>query len=196
MEVQMKLVKRTTRDIIGDYIDNENYIDYLEKTENVDSDEYSTKLTQYEESRKALELEIRNKIDKVDYVVLEVKRKEHLIDAEVDALKNEIDRLKQRKRSINKFRDFVNKILLPMVIEEVGNADGVWETDVARYKMYETYGPVDVNPEICSRDFIKVEIKESIDRVKARNAAISADKNDKPMPDGIEINKVKRVRRS
>ena len=192
----MKLVKRTTKDIIGDYIDNENYIDYLEKTEQVSSDEYSTKLKQYEDSRKALELEVRNKIDKVDHVVLEVKRKEHLIDAEVDALKNEIDRLKQRKRSINKFRDFVNKVLLPMVIEEVGNKDGVWETDVARYKLYETYGAVDVNPELCSKDFIKVEIKESIDRVKARNAAISADKNDKPMPDGIEIRKVQRVRRS
>ena len=192
----MKLVKRTTKDIIGDYIDNENYIDYLEKTEQVSSDEYATKLKQYEDSRKRLELEVRNKIDKVDHVVLEVKRKEHLIDAEVDALKNEIDRLKQRKRSINKFRDFVNKVLLPMVIEEVGNKDGVWETDVARYKLYETYGAVDVNPELCSKDFIKVEIKESIDRVKARNAAISADKNDKPMPDGIEIRKVQRVRRS
>ena len=53
-----------------------------------------------------------------------------------------------------------------------------------------------VNPELCSKDFIKVEIKESIDKVKARNAAISADKSGKSMPDGIEINKVKRVRRS
>lgn len=192
----MKLVKRTTKDIIGDYIDNENYIDYLEKTEETDSESYSLKLKRYEDSRKALELEVRNKIDKVDYVVLEVKRKEHLIDAEVDALKTEIDRLKQRKHSINRFRDFVNKTLLPMVIEEVGNEDGVWETDVARYKLYETYGAVDVNPEVCSKDFIKVEIKESIDRVKARNAAISADKNNKPMPDGIEIRKVQRVRRS
>ena len=192
----MKLVKRTTRDIIGDYIDNENYIDYLMKTEDTPSDEFKSKMIKYEESRKTLELEVRSKIDKVDHVVLEVKRKEHLIDAEVDALKNEIDRLKQRKHSIGRFKDFVNKVLLPMVIEEVGNKDGVWETDVARYKLYETYGAVVVNPELCSKDFIKVEIKESIDKVKARNAAISADKSGKSMPDGIEINKVKRVRRS
>ena len=196
MEDKMKLVKRTTKDIIGDYIDNENYIDYITKTEDSPSENYTKAMVRYEESRKTLELEVRNKIDKVDHVVLEVKRKEHLIDAEVDALKNEIDRLKRRKHAVIRFKDFVNKVLLPMVIARVGNEAGVWETDVARYKLYETYGPVDVNPTICSKDFIKVEIKESIDRVKARNAAISADKAGKALPDGIEIFKVKRVRRS
>ena len=29
-------------------------------------------------------------------------------------------------KTLKKFKDFVNKFLLPMVIEEVGNADGVF----------------------------------------------------------------------
>ena len=187
------LAKRTTRDIVGDYIDNENRMEYLVKSkDHLDDDD----LTRYDEVKLELQKEVRIKIKGVDSVVLEVKRKEYLIDAEVDALKEEIERLKTRRRSIGKFKDFVNKFLLPMVIEEVGNADGVWETDIARYRLYETYGPVDVDTELISKDFIKVEIKESIDKVKARNAAISADKAGKDMPEGINIWKVKRVRRS
>jgi len=187
------LAKRTTRDIVGDYIDNENRMEYLVKSkDHLDKDD----ITRYDEVKTELQKEVRIKIKRVDSVVLEVKRKEHLIDAEVDALKEEIERLKMRRRSIGKFKDFVNKFLLPMVIEEVGNADGVWETDIARYKLYETYGSVDVDTTTVSKDFIKVEIKESIDRVKARNAAISADRAGKSMPEGIQIRKVKRVRRS
>ena len=187
------LAKRTTRDIVGDYIDNENRMEYLVKSkDHLDNDD----LTRYDEVKLELQKEVRIKIKGVDSVVLEVKRKEYLIDAEVDALKEEIERLKMRRRSIGKFKDFVNKFLLPMVVEEIGNADGVWETDIARYRLYETYGPVDVDTELISKDFIKVEIKESIDKVKARNAAISADKAGKDMPEGINIWKVKRVRRS
>ena len=187
------LAKRTTKDIIGDYIDNENRMEYLVKSkDHLDKSD----IARYDETKLELQKEVRIKIKGVDSVVLEVKRKEHLIDAEVDALKEEIERLKTRKRSIGKFNEFVNKFLLPMVIEEVGNSDGVWETDIARYRLYETYGPVDVDTEIVSKDFIKVEIKESFDKVKARNAAISADRAGKPMPEGIDIRKVKRVRRS
>ena len=146
------LAKRTTRDIVGDYIDNENRMEYLVKSkDHLDKSD----IARYDETKLELQKEVRIKIKGVDSVVLEVKRKEHLIDAEVDALKEEIERLKTRKRSIGKFNEFVNKFLLPMVIEEVGNSDGVWETDIARYRLYETYGPVDVDTEIVLKDLLR-----------------------------------------
>ena len=187
------LIKRTTRDIIGDYIANEQRFDYVEKT----SDQIEkADLDLYIKSKETLQMEIRTKMDKVDSFVLETKRKEHLIDAEVDALKNEIDRLKQRRKAVGMFKKFVNDVLLPMVVKEIGTKDGVWETDVARYKLYESFGGVMVNPDEVSSDFKKVEIKESIDKVKARKAAISAHRAGEDMPPGIDIRKIERVRRT
>ena len=91
------IAKRTTRDIIGDYIANEQRFDYVEKTsDNIEKAD----LDLYMKTKEELQTEIRTKMDKVDSFVLETKRKEHLIDAEVDALKNEIDRLKQRRKGI------------------------------------------------------------------------------------------------
>ena len=79
---------------------------------------------------------------------------------------------------------------------EVGNEDGVYETNTARYKLYETFGPVDIDPHNISDDFKKVEIVEKLDKVKARKAAISAFNSENEMPAGINIKKVKRVKRS
>ena len=86
--------------------------------------------------------------------------------------------------------------MLPAVIMEIGDQDGVYETDTARYKLYETFGPVDVDPHTISNDFKKVEIIEKLDKVKARKAAISAFNAEKEMPRGINIRKVKRVKRT
>jgi len=79
---------------------------------------------------------------------------------------------------------------------EIGNEDGVYETNTARYKLYETFGPVDVDPHTISNDFKKVEIVEKLDKVKARKAAISAFNAESDMPQGINIKKVKRVKRT
>ena len=79
---------------------------------------------------------------------------------------------------------------------EIGNDDGVYETNTARYKLYETFGPVDINPHTVSDDFKRVEIVQKLDKVKARKAAISAFKAEEDMPEGININKIKRVKRT
>ena len=149
-----------------------------------------------EEKRITLHKDVRTKIQNVDYFMMELNKKEHLIDAEVEALKDEIDRLKSRRRGLVRTKDFFNKSLLPAVIMEIGNDDGVYETDTARYKLYETFGPVDVDPHSISDDFKKVEIVEKLDKVKARKAAIAAFNAEKDMPEGITIKKVKRVKRS
>ena len=182
----------TTRELVGELIDVNQQIESVEQATDVDMKQHK----KLEETRMTLHKEVRNKIQNVDYFMLELSKKEHLIDAEVEALKDEIDRLKSRRRGLIRTKDFFNKVLLPAVIEEIGNDDGIYETGIARYKLYETFGPVDVNPHVVSDDFKKVEIVEKLDKVKARKAAISAFNADSAMPDGIYITKVKRVKRS
>ena len=182
----------TTKELVGELIDVNQQIENLEQGTDIDMDVHK----ELEETKMVLHKEVKNKIQNVDYFMVELSKKEHLIDAEVEALKEEIDRLKSRRRGLKRTQDFFNKTLLPAVIEEIGNQDGVYETNTARYKLYETFGPVDVNPHVVSDDFKKVEIVEKLDKVKARKAAISAYNADDAMPDGIYITKVKRVKRS
>ena len=182
----------TTRELVGELIDVNQQIESVEHASDIDMELHK----ELEETRMTLHKEVRNKIQNVDYFMIELSKKEHLIDAEVEALKDEVDRLKSRRRGLIRTKDFFNKVLLPAVIEEIGNDDGIYETNTARYKLYETFGPVDVNPHVVSDDFKKVEIVEKLDRVKARKAAISAFNADSAMPDGIYITKVKGVKRS
>ena len=182
----------TTKEIVGELIDVNQQIESIEQGTDIDMDEHKL----LEEKRITLHKEVRTKIQNVDYFMMELNKKEHLIDAEVEALKDEIDRLKSRRRGLERTKDFFNKNLLPAVIMEIGNEDGVYETDTARYKLYEAFGPVDVDPHQISDDFKKVEIVEKLDKVKARKAAIAAFNGEKDMPEGINIKKVKRVKRS
>ena len=182
----------TTKEIVGELIDVNQQLETLEQRADVDMDEHKV----LEEKRMTLHKEVKTKIENVDYFMMELNKKEHLIDAEVEALKDEISRLQSRRRGLERTKDFFNKNLLPVVIMEIGNEDGVYETNTARYKLYETFGPVDVDPHDISDDFKKVEIVEKLDKVKARKAAISAYNAGKDMPSGINIKKVKRVKRS
>ena len=182
----------TTKEIVGELIDVNQQIESIEQGTDIDMDEHKL----LEEKRMALHKQVRTKIQNVDYFMVEHNKKEHLIDAEVESLKDEIDRLKSRRRGLERTKDFFNKNLLPAVIMEIGNEDGVYETDTARYKLYETFGPVDVDPHQISDDFKKVEIVEKLDKIKARKAAIAAFNGEKDIPEGINIKKVKRVKRS
>lgn len=79
-----------------------------------------------------------------------------------------------------------------MVVEELGDDNGVYETDTARYKLYETFGPVAVVDDGLIPDEYKVvKMTESIDKKKARKDLTQG--VDVP---GFFIEKVKRVRRS
>ena len=59
-----------------------------------------------------------------------------------------------------------------------------------------SYGGVEVDPHAVSDDFKKIQIVEKLDKVKARKAAISAYKAGDDMPEGINISRVKRVKRT
>ena len=179
--------KKTSKELVMELIEVEQQ---LESTEDVEQHKH---LLSYLHEIQAT---VKTKIEKVDYFMLELNKKEHTIDAEVEALKDEIDRLKSKRKGLERTKDFFNKRLLPSVIMEIGNSEGIYETATARYKLYETFGPVDVDSHMISDDFKKVEIVEKLDKVKARKAAISAFNSGASMPPGININKVKRVKRT
>ena len=181
------VINRTTTDLIGELIEVEQELAITEDSERED---------ELKREQTKLQTQVKQKVQNIDYFMVELNKREHLVDAEIEALKDEIHRLKTRRKGLENTRDFFNKKLLPAVIEEVGNEEGVYETGTARYKLYETFGPVDVDAHVISNDFKKVEIVEKLDKVKARKAAISAFKAGEDMPPGIDINLVKRVKRT
>ena len=149
------------------------------------------------EERHNVEKQIKLKADNIDRFVMELNRRDSLIDAEVETLKDEIERLRNRKNALHQTKTYMNSVLIPFIVEELGDEDGVFETDIARYKLYETFGQLVVlDPEKVPDDFIKTEIIQKVDKAKARKACMSLYKNHKEMPDGLEIKRVKRVRRS
>ena len=162
----------------------------LELEESLDTDEGS----QYvRETKNTLQLEIQQKIESIDEFLIEVRKREFVMDASIEALKEEEDRLKTRRRALSRTKDWFNHKLLPFVIEKLGDEDGIWETDIARYKLYETYGEVKVDPSLVK--YKKVEVRESIDKSKARKDAMNAHKDGKLIK-GLSIERLKRVRRS
>ena len=79
----------TTKEIVGELIDINQQLESLEQRNDIDMDEHKL----LEEKRVTLHRDVRTKIQNVDYFMMELNKKEHLIDAEVEALKDEIDRL-------------------------------------------------------------------------------------------------------
>ena len=175
----------TTKDLVGQHIDIEIRREYAETLE---------ERKECDVALHVIRKELRQKIDKVDYVVMEMDKKLAVVEAEETVITKEIARLKKRKKAIKNAKKYFNEVILPIVIKEVGN-EGVFETDTARYKLYETYGPVDVNEIECPKDYLKVKMIEDIDKKKARADAIEAHKEGKEIP-GVKIALVERIRRS
>lgn len=157
--------------------------------------EWEVEYDLYQTRLKLIQQSIKSKVNNVDKFMLTLQKREYLLDAELEHLKSEQQRIKKRQNALKSTNKYFNSYLLPMFIKTLGK-DNVWETDIARYKLYQDYGPVIVDPHLVSKDFEKVQIVKKIDRVKARKAAINASKANKQMPPGITIEKVNKVRRS
>tara|TARA_R100000656_G_scaffold98756_1_gene71658 strand:+ start:1957 stop:2538 length:582 start_codon:yes stop_codon:yes gene_type:complete len=184
LEDCMSQNKQTTRELLGEYIDLEIEGEYSNGTEN-DVAEVAQQLD-------AVRNKISRKVDGIDYFMTDLNRREHLIDAEIEALKEEEQRLRVRRRAVESLKRYFNNHLLPMVISELGDENGVYETDTARYKMFETWGPVVVLDESdVPDDFKVVKMTEAIDKKKAREVLKEGNK----VP-GLHMDKVKRIRRS
>jgi len=177
----VKKVKKTARELLGDYIDLEIEVDSPDPDLEV--------LLPQMDKVKGL---IKKKVDGIDHFMMELSRREHLIDAEIEALKSEETRLKVRRKAVQNLKDYFNGSLIPMIVEELGDDNGVYETDTARYKMFETWGPTLVlDEESVPDDFKKVIYTESVDKKKAKEVLKTGAK----IP-GLALTKVKRVRRS
>ena len=173
--------KKTSKELLGEYIDLEIEVD----SPDPDLDTLIPKLNN-------VKSQIKKKVDGIDHFMMELSRREHLIDAEIEALKSEEQRLKVRRKAVQNLKDYFNGSLIPMIVEELGDDDGVYETDTARYKMYESWGPTLIlDEDSVPDDFKKVTMVEAVDKKKARDVLRSGAK----IP-GLTITKVKRVRRS
>lgn len=173
--------KKTAKELLGEYIDLEIEVDSPEP-------DLDNLLPQLNDVKK----QIKKKVDGIDHFMMELSRREHLIDAEIEALKTEETRLKVRRKAVQNLKDYFNGNLIPMIVEELGDDAGVYETDTARYKLYTTWGPtVVLDEESVPDDFKKVTMTESIDKVKAKEVLKTGAK----IP-GLALTKVKRVRRS
>lgn len=175
------MAKETTRDLINEFIDVE-----IDKERGIyPPDDISYKLS-------TVKGKIKKKTEGIDRYMVELNRKEHLIDAEIEAIKDEMNRLKFRRKAIESMKKYFNNELIPMIVEQLGDENGVYETNTARYKMYETWGPVVIhNEEIIPDEYRVIKQVESIDKLKAKEQL----KAGKSIP-GIGFYKVKRVRRS
>ena len=173
----------TTRDLVNQYID-------LEMEREFSDEEVQTEITQ---DLAVVQKELAKKVDNIDHYILELNRQENLIDAEIQTLTTEIKRLRNRKNAINKTEDYFNKVLIPMIIKTLGE-DGVLRTDTTRYKLYTTWGPIEVTNEDDVPDEYK-RYKVEIDKKGVRKKLIEAAENDLGIA-GFKIEKVERIRRS
>ena len=183
--------KLTTRDLIGMLIDLEQDMTYLEN--NIQDTENEIAIADVEQKIAAVKTQIANKTSGIDYFIVEMNRQTGLIDSEIETLTAEVKRLRSKKKSIKKTEDYFNKELIPMIIETAGN-DGVFKTDTAKYKLYETWGPIEViDEEAVPNEYKRAKIE--VDKKGARKAVIEAAENNMGIA-GFAIHKVKRIRRS
>tara|TARA_R100001594_G_scaffold8446_9_gene21801 strand:+ start:4006 stop:4530 length:525 start_codon:yes stop_codon:yes gene_type:complete len=172
-------------------IDLEQDLEYYEN--NAQDLDAQVSIADVEQKIIAVKKQIANKTDGIDYFMVEMGRQSSLIDAEIASLTTEVARLRNKKKSIKKTEDYFNKELIPMIIETAGN-DGVFKTDTAKYKLYETWGPIEVIDEEAIPNAYK-RAKIEVDKKGARKAVIEAAENGMGIA-GFSIKKVKRVRRS
>ena len=173
----------TTRDLINSFVDLENEKEFASEEDQVS----------IETDLVTVRTQLSKKADNLDRYLVEVKRQEGLIKAEIDNLMDEVKRLRGRKKAVERTEEYFNKVLLPMIIRTLGE-DDVYRTDTTKYKLYQTYGPVEVTDEDLVPDQYK-RIKLEIDKKGAKEDLIRAKESGLGIA-GLDINKVDRIRRS
>ena len=185
--------RQTAKELIGEYMD---VVLDLAMTD-IDEPENQNTILKLEEKRDALQIKMKDKVQSIDYFSQNIKERDYLLSAEIEAHKDEVSRLRNRQKALNATSDYLNKVLLPLIIEEIGDQNGVLETDTARYKLYETYGSVIITDQDKLPDaFIKTKITQSVDKAKLRKECMKSATAGEDMPNGATIMKVKRVKRS
>ena len=184
--------KLTSREHLSTLIDLELDRKFLEQTQG-DDPGFVEEVKPIDEAIVKIKKEMTNKASGLDHMIVEMSKRKDLIDAEIGSLMKEVTRLRRRKDAIKRTEDYFNKNLLPMIIETAGN-DGILETKTTRYKLYQTWGPIEVTNEDEVPDNYK-RYKVEIDKKGARKEIIAAAENGQGIR-GFKIEKVKRIRRS
>lgn len=190
MSEKTEFKKLTTRDLVSNLIGLEMDKEYLEMRDNklLDPD-----IAEVDQSIADVKQQIAKKTQGIDYFMVEMKRNTDLIDAEIKSYNDEVKRLRQRKNAIKRTEEYFNKELLPMIIRTAGE-NGKFETNTAKYTLYETYGPL----EVVNEEAVPVKYKKAIiqiDKKNARKDVIAAAEEGIGIA-GFDIGKVNRVRRS
>lgn len=173
----------TTRELINNFVDLENEKEFADE-ENQAEIETSLAIVRKQLSKKASGL---------DSYIVEVKRQDSLITAEIDNLMQEVKRLRSRKKAVQRTEDYFNKVLLPMIVKTLGE-DNVFRTDTTKYTLYQTYGAIEVTDEDLVPDQYK-RVKLEIDKKGAKEDLIKAKESGLGIT-GLDIKKVDRIRRS
>ena len=195
--------KMTSSELIGEHIDLINEKMMLEN-ELLHRDQLSSSGLEETESEykhvvnelTILQQTLIKKMDNIDKFMVNLNKRKHLIVGEIEAQTFEMTRLKKRKNAISSTLQYFNEHLLPSIIHEIGDKNGVFETNTARYKLYNSYGPVKIDEQSLGDDYKQVKMVDSINKTKARKDAIYAHKAGTQFPDGISIYQVEKVRRS
>ena len=191
--------KLTSRDLVGSLIELQLEKDDLDLKRNsiecsIEQDnEWEEEEKRIEKGIAEIKSELTTKVSGLDHMIVEMNKKKGNIDSEIKALTDEIKRLRNRKNAISRTEDYFNKELIPLIVETCGN-DGILITDTARYKVYETWGPIVITDEESISDNYK-RYKVEIDKKKARRDFLEASKDGLGIT-GFKLEKVKRIRRS
>ena len=181
--------KLTTRELVGTLIDLEQDLEFLKMTEEPSESEIES----LEKSIQEVKSQMSNKVSGIDYMIVEMTRRSGLIQSEIQSYTDEVKRLRMKQKAIKKTEDYFNQVLLPMIIETAGN-DNVFKTDTTKYKLYETWGALEIIDEDAILDKYK-RYKVEIDKKGARKDVIEAAENGMGIS-GFKITKAKRIRRS
>ena len=127
-----------------------------------------------------LHLEMEQKVDNIDDFMLDLDKQQALIQAELDVINKEAERLRRKRTSIEKTQSYFDKNLLPRIIERFGNGHE-YKTDTRTYRFATKHSKLIVDdPALIAEEYL-IPQPPKVDGRKARADAIKACK------EGLEI---------
>jgi hypothetical protein len=138
---------------------------------------------------------LKTKTDNIDTVVEMTDRRIGALKGEYEVMQEELKRMSKRIKAAEIHKRYLGETLLPAIIYAIGTEDGRLVTKRAKYKMYETFGPVVIDELFLNDEYYKTTTTKMVDKKKAREAAKAA-WNEKTTIPGALITKVTRVKRS
>ena len=160
--------KLTTYQLLDEYYNLNEEKEYLELSEE--------EIQEVDNSIAVIEQQMLTKIDNIRDFKLELSRRKSIIDAEIQTLKTEVDRLSRRAKSIDKINDRIDGLSINL-LETIGkpNKSGnpSLQTDLATYSVVSRWSKLELKdtknvPEDC------VELVWKYNNTEMRKRVIAA----------------------